>query len=338
MNFLSKIIFSFLLFFFLNLLALTTNNVTSVDDRVMIENEIVNPHPFNYTLNPDRKICSNETFLLVYVHSAPTYYKRRIAIRETWAHMYKDMRIVFMLGESEDENVKNKLKYEFDLYGDLVQENFLDSYRNLTYKGIMSLKWISEFCSNVEYFLKVDDDIIVDIFILWRHLKKLDEFKQIGKKAILCNVWTKMGVIRKNTSKWYVPQTEFKQNYYGKYCSGSAFLITRELAVKMYRISKHIKFFWVDDYYVSGLLARASNATFYSFNELYVFQSKIVEEKFKLSKPIFGHVSKNINNFYTIWHHIFNEQMKLIPKLPNDKQNEIKPVIKDFWWSNEIFY
>jgi hypothetical protein len=56
--------------------------------------------------------------------------------------MFKNMRIIFMLGDSKDQ-VRSQVKYEYNLYGDLVQENFLDSYHNLTYKGIMSLKWIN---------------------------------------------------------------------------------------------------------------------------------------------------------------------------------------------------
>jgi hypothetical protein len=339
MNFLSKVIL--IILSFKNLHVFTTKlvgNETSVFDRVIVAEKIVNPHPFDYILNPGVSICSNKTFLLVYVHSAPKYYKRRIAIRETWANMFEHMRIVFMLGDSKDEEVKSQLKYEFNLYGDLVQENFLDSYHNLTYKGIMSLKWINEFCSRVKYILKVDDDMIVDVFLLWRHLKKLDEFNLIEKKAILCNVWIKMKVMRKKNSKWYVSPNEFKENYYGKYCSGSAYLITKDLAIDMYKVSKYIKFFWVDDYYVSGLLARASNATYFTFNKFYTLQSKFINDKFKISETIFGHVSKNINNFYNIWHLIFNKQIKLIPKLPIDQLNELKPVIKDFWWSKEIFY
>ena len=66
-------------------------------------------------------------------------------------------------------------------------------------------------------------------------------------------------------------------------------------------------------------LLLASNATYLTFNKFYILHSKLIVKKFKLSKHIFGHALKNINNFYDIWHLIFNEQLKLIPKFPFDK-------------------
>jgi hypothetical protein len=232
----------FYLFLATNFLLTLQNDV----DTVVIEDKIVNLHNFNYTLNPGGLICERpNVFLLVYVHSAPQNYKRRIAIRETWTNIYGDIRVVFMLGDTTDKVLKNLVSYENSLYGDLVQENFIDSYRNLTHKGIMALKWANEYCSNVKYYLKVDDDIIVDIFKFWRHLKKLDEYKMIENKAILCNVWSKMKVLRDTNSKWYLPKEEFKANYFGKYCSGSAFLLTKDLALDMYNVSKYVNFFWV---------------------------------------------------------------------------------------------
>lgn len=39
-------------------------------------------------------------------------------------------------------------------------------YRNLILKFIFVLKWMSSFCGNVKYGLKVDDDVFVNIFNL----------------------------------------------------------------------------------------------------------------------------------------------------------------------------
>ena len=312
-------------------------SISNSDEKVTQEYKIVNPHPFIFLINPGEIICAKEIFLLVYVHSSPTNYKKRVAIRETWSHMFKDMRVVFMLGDTKNEVVTSLLKYEYSLYNDLIQEDFLDSYRNLTYKGIMSLKWITKYCPNAKYLLKVDDDIIVDIFTFFRHLKKLDEYKLIANKCILCHIWTKMKPMRNLESKWYVSMQEFEADYFGKYCSGSAFLLTQELAKDMYHVSKYIKFFWIDDYYVSGMLMQALNASFFDFNKFYVLRSSTVVDNFKINFSMFGHVSRSINNFYAIWSKIFEAQLEIINKLPKDKQNEINPVIKEFFWSEDVF-
>lgn len=308
------------------------------DEMVRIENNILNPHPFNFTMNPGYKICGEEIFLLIYVHSSPANYKRRIAIRETWSHMYKNMRAIFMLGDTTDETLKSLLKYEFSIYNDLVQENFLDSYRNLTYKGVMSLKWITTYCTNVKYLLKVDDDIVVDIFKVWRHLKKLDDYKLISNKTILCYVWNKPKPIRNVKSKWYLTKQEFEPNYFATYCSGSAFLLTLELAKEMYNVSKLTKFFWIDDYFVTGMLVRTLNVSFRNFNKFYVLHSPSVIDKFEIGTKIFGHVSGTAKYFYVIWNQIFKEQLKLLPKLPIELQNDLNLIDKEFWWTKDAFF
>ena len=40
-----------------------------------------------------------------------------------------------MMGNVENNNIRDKIKLESSIYKDIVQEDFLDSYRNLTYKG-----------------------------------------------------------------------------------------------------------------------------------------------------------------------------------------------------------
>jgi hypothetical protein len=54
---------------------------------------------------------------------------------------------------------------------------------------------------------------------------------------------------------------------------------------------------------------------------------------------VFGHVSKNTNTFYLVWYQIYQEELKLIPKLPIELKSEFKEFIgKEFWWSREVFY
>jgi len=53
------------------------------------------------------------------------------------------------------------------------------------------MKWISQYCNNAKYILKVDDDIVSNIFILLRHLKSLETHKLIKQKTIMCLVWVR---------------------------------------------------------------------------------------------------------------------------------------------------
>jgi len=67
-----------------------------------------------------------------------------------------------MLGQTVDDKIMQAIKYENCLYQDIIQEEFFDSYRNLTYKVAMTLKWISTYCPQASYILKTDDDMIFE--------------------------------------------------------------------------------------------------------------------------------------------------------------------------------
>ncbi len=123
---------------------------------------LVNPHDFIYVINPALQICGKQgywpsVFLLIYVHTSPENLKRRLAIWETWTRrrLFGDIRIVFMMGKAGGELTERLVNLEANTYNDIVQENFVDSYKNLTFKGIMALKWISTYCNETKYILKV---------------------------------------------------------------------------------------------------------------------------------------------------------------------------------------
>ena len=164
----------------------------------VLHDHIVNSHNFNYILNPGSIVCQDNVYVIVYVHSAPSYYQRRILIRETWAtrNLFPEIRLVFMLGQTADDKIMQAIKYENDLYKDIVQEDFFDSYRNLTYKAVMALKWVSIYCPQASYILKTDDDMIVNTFMFLKHLQFLDRHQLKNNKSIFCLVHTAMNVFR----------------------------------------------------------------------------------------------------------------------------------------------
>jgi hypothetical protein len=292
------------------------------DDLYKVQNEIVNRHDFEYTLNPGHRICnkSDDIFVLIYVHTKPDNFKRRLSLRETWAKrsMFRNTRVVFMMGSTSDKKVNELLRLESGIYNDIVQENFVDAYRNLTYKGIMAMKWISEYCTNAKYILKVDDDIISNIFIVLRHLKKLQENKMLENRTVMCLVWQNMKVIREKDSKWYVSKDEFMNDTYGPYCSGSAYIFTPDLPSLFYNVSFYIKFFWVDDYFITGLLARGVGVSLKQLNSVYIINRKLVEQRFKGKQSeytAFGHLPNHLNGLYNVWKFILERQLYMHPNL-----------------------
>jgi hypothetical protein len=315
----------FLVSFMLRFLISCEDNLQ--DRTFEIKEEIVNPHNFKYVLNPKKQICSefnevNKLFLLVYVHSSSENFKHRETIRETWARrtIFPQIRLVFMLGYSNKTKINQIVRLESSIYNDIVQEDYIDSYRNLTYKAVMSMKWISEYCNHTRYILKVDDDMMVNMFLLLRHLNSISNHGLFRQNSIMCTFYPRVKVNRKKESKWYVSYTEYHNSFFEPYCSGSAFILSGDLASRFYNFSLYTKFFWIDDYYLTGLLAKSANVTFVKQNSLYVLNPEHIETMFKSKNAnwlLFAHYSHSTNlldRMRTLWsqmNHLFNDKINL---------------------------
>ena len=82
--------------------------------------------------------------------------------------------------------------------------------------------------------------------------------------------------------KWRVDKEEFKDDYYPTYCSGSAFTMSTDAVVAMHNISYHVPFFWVDDFYITGLLPLklGGKVKHKQFMSTYVLDGRKLDEKF----------------------------------------------------------
>jgi hypothetical protein len=236
------------------------------------KNKIVNPHNFNYILNPKHQVCRTDNhekvFILAMVPIEPSLLKKRNEIRNTWAnsHFFPEIKIVFLLGLSSSSYENNKLRGEFEMFADLVQEDFIDSYNNLTLKTIMGFKWASEYCPNAQFLLKVDDDVVVNPIKLVKYLKS----KLNVQNTLLGSCYTNAPVLRKNETKFYLTKEEYEPNIFVPYCDGRAYLLSGDLAIKMFNMSFYTHFFRFEDVYV-GMLARSLATSFIDIHEQYAF-------------------------------------------------------------------
>lgn len=144
-------------------------------------------------------VCNAATLLLVLVHTAPPHFENRKVIRETWGRKRHGMSLAFVLGGVANSTLQEELLEENKQFKDLVRGNFLDSYKNLSYKLIAGLKYAKYHCPEAEYVLKIDDDMFVKMEDL---IEKLDHFKK--ERLILGFVVRKPHVIREKDSKFYM--------------------------------------------------------------------------------------------------------------------------------------
>jgi hypothetical protein len=68
-------------------------------------------------------------------------------------------------------NTQKLIELENSKFGDILQGNFIDAYRNLTYKHTMVFKWFLESCASAEYLLKTDDDVFINTPFLIHYLE-----------------------------------------------------------------------------------------------------------------------------------------------------------------------
>ena len=209
-------------------------------------------------LSPESGFCegrADEQFYLALVHSAPNNAKFRQTIRETWAKV-SGWRVAFILAAVQDPKRQNDLEEEAEMEGDLIQADFIDAYRNMTYKHLFGYKWAAEKCPNARFILKTDDDQGVDTFHLKLYLEEYFMKLNSDRGLIGCNVLTDYKVQRDPNNKWFVSESEFVEDVYPDYCAGWAYLINLKAIEEIIKVADKdfIEYFWIDDVFMTGIL------------------------------------------------------------------------------------
>ena len=146
------------------------------------------------------------------------YFKARSAIRQTWANISelpRNVKVVFIIGQADNEKQQLKIKGESNKYGDIIQESFVDTYQNLTIKSLMLLKWFKQNCHQTQYVMKTDDDMYIN-------LPKLNDLVKANQDPYLLvgNLRRNVAPIRRSQSKWHVPYHMFPERHYPNYLVG----------------------------------------------------------------------------------------------------------------------
>ncbi|EDV45341.1 beta-1,3-galactosyltransferase brn [Drosophila erecta] len=171
------------------------------------------------------------------------------------------LRRVFLLAALPSKELfisQDQLASEQQRFGDLLQGNFIEDYRNLSYKHVMGLKWVSEECKKqAKFIIKLDDDIIYDVFHLRRYLETL-EVRQPGlatSSSLLSGyVLDAKPPIRLRANKWYVSKKEYPHALYPAYLSGWLYVTNVPTAERIVAEAERVSFFWIDDTWLTGVV------------------------------------------------------------------------------------
>ena len=213
-------------------------------------------HDFKYLINnPDIcKLYSNQTEvdLLIIILSVHKNTLERQALRETWLTPSKNntanIRYAFLFGEIHDATRQESLVRESEQYRDIIQEDFIDAYSNLTYKTLMGFKWAALNCGVTKAVLKTDDDMYINVPNV---LKIVQENELQLPTNVFGHCFEKATPIRDARSKWFASVRSYPGNSYAGYCSGTGYLTSVNVARKVFEISRHVPFFHLEDVYVA---------------------------------------------------------------------------------------
>ncbi|XP_033758940.1 beta-1,3-galactosyltransferase 5-like [Pecten maximus] len=256
-------------------------------------------HNFSFVLN-NAKICKTlsgnakqEVTILILIFTSHARRKQRDAIRETWLTYSKNntsnVRYAFLLGLTNNTDLNQAVLEENKQHADLIQENFTDSYFNLTYKTMMGFKWATSHCAHAQFVLKTDDDMYVNVPVLVNLTRTNAERLQsaVGGNCYLSN----QRPIRDKYSKWYASNVSYPQDFYPGFCSGTGYVTSIKVVQKVFNISKDVPFFHLEDIYVSLCLKKLG----YTLLPLYGFHNHRVRINYCNYKSAFVVTSHEVS-------------------------------------------
>ncbi|XP_069996362.1 uncharacterized protein [Penaeus vannamei] len=207
---------------------------------------------------PHEELCPNngrELKVLVLITTAPDHEKHRTAVRQTWGHfsIRKDVVMAFMIGRTNNPTIQANIDRENELYGDVVQANFIDHYSNLTLKTVSMFEWAKTYCSESHFILKTDDDMFINMPLLLTFIdSKINDRRVMYGR--LAKGWKP---VRNKKSKYYIDTSTYSKTRYPDFLTGPAYLFTNDVVDDIYQKALGTTFFVLEDVLVTGIVGES---------------------------------------------------------------------------------
>ncbi|XP_078480558.1 beta-1,3-galactosyltransferase 2 [Lampetra planeri] len=239
----------------------SNNTTTAVVDKGLGETQAYGPFP--YIINEPNKCTESRLapFLVLLITTEAKQVEARNVIRQTWANesVVPNVGIIrlFLLGKKQEEQENQQqmlLEAESKKHHDLIQQDFLDTYNNLTLKTLMGMNWVARHCPQANYVMKTDSDMFINTNYLIH--KILQPQLQSKTNYFTGRLMINASPIRDRRNKWYISEEEYRGGRYPIFCSGTGYLFSGDLAEKIYTASLCIPRIHLEDVYVGMCLAK----------------------------------------------------------------------------------
>ena len=207
--------------------------------------------------------------------------ERRALIRRTTLSFtqlnsrHSQFRHLFIIGASPTETTQRLIEQESRKFGDILQQNFVDTYDNLTLKTLAGLEWALQNCWNAKWLVKVDDDV----FFKWERLVKLQKQLEHSKSNyVIGHCFYRMFPIRytnlPDLDKIVIDEDTYPYRYFAPYCSGPLYMLSQEVAKEIVNVSVNTPYFKLEDAYL-GLCLLQTNYTTYDIPDFLVIYGDV---------------------------------------------------------------
>jgi hypothetical protein len=160
---------------------------------------------------------------------------------------------LFLVGKGQNENIQQNLESEASEFGDVIMINSNENYTNIVHKHFALIEWSIDYCSDVSYVIKLDDDVFVNIKLLLRNILFNEELSP-NEKFIYCNNVENAKPIKDKESKWRVDDLLYPYEFYPPFWESFAYVTNIQTLKTIKEQSQLVPMFYLDNMYLTGLL------------------------------------------------------------------------------------
>ncbi|KAI6204037.1 Hexosyltransferase [Aphelenchoides besseyi] len=140
--------------------------------------------------------------------------------------------------------------------GDMIRYTANDTYELLYVKLHVAFSWQQRFCSQARYFLKTDDDTVVDLNRLDHYVRtEFDPLLVEHPKSFFCNRWKRHAPFRDPNNRWFVSRKEYNGTVYPTFCQGCSYLVSTAAVGSLLNHTTSVHSIHLEDVLYTGLVA-----------------------------------------------------------------------------------
>ena len=219
--------------------------------------------------------------LLIFIISKCSHGSLRQTIRRTWTNQvlfekyFPNIHLKHLFLLDFDHSTQQEIQLEHQIYGDLVQViNLPQQYHFVTYREASIYKFVTQYCSNVKFLLKTDDDIFIDLFRLFQTTNSFNLFSLNTTDLNIYGYPIDHGLVVRQSidsigERYIITDEEYSCSHYPRFLSGFGYLMSIRvcsLLIKLFEMDQNP--FPLSDVYFTGLLPEI-----FGLKRKYLFES-----------------------------------------------------------------